>query len=768
MPITRCGISLRKRLEATGAIRQFQEGRPDRFPLQEVQAVVNDLLRIRGIEQGELQEIDQYLGDKIAQLKYDLHAQEVATVACCHAMSYDRVREQLISIRPPDELPQHIPRKLKAWVQCIFQCQKARSSLFRKAERAAMIQLLHVVVPAGSKSLQPIWKLLRAVGDGSVQELLPIAFVKKALVYCDYWMKLSDELEALQSSRRWSEAWALVKGMRRAANNPQIQELLRQGLKGYSMWASWNPNIDLINKWNSPVLSSHRHQLAIILDLEGPDTTGAQHGTLGGASISPNDSLQSRALEAASWAVNLGEGGVRCLADFCTSVDGLTEQGVGLLESILELGAPNTIAEAGILFRFSGEYTSRPSVNSRISILVPSLYAVQTSQKLQQLLGAELQDYSHETLRDAQINCYAELQEGDPNNRIAFGIIKLARALISANWLTHYWSAEYTQMLHQIPPEEDVSNILDRISRTEGRERQTHVEYLVEKLCAGPQASTAAHGESPDDGQPEDPIWTFPTDVDRERLRHILARVEWADKATRTACVQRAEDEEDNFVQSLNIIMSDNTDHVCVKLARFLGALAIKSGNLARCWKTLLLAMMRARPKGLLDRLGESLSFQSWQDWLNCLQRIFADGYLDPEGQLGFTKPKIREWQLRKMSLGRAGSGASTATRSTGGLSMSRRESLCEPGTPLTIPALPESEDQPGVRCDVNKSHNTLSDVAEKGTRDCKTSVGSSEVIPWYEREIDSLNTYKSCACPVKGASGTRRAAINEDEGIYN
>lgn len=567
--------------------------------------------------------------------------------------------------------------------------------------------------------------------------------------------------------------WALVKGMRRAAENPQIQELLRQGLKDYPMWAAWSPDIELINKWNSPVLSSHRQQLAIILDLAGPDTTGYQHGTLRGASISPNDSVQTRALKAASRAINFGKEGVKCLVDFCTSVDGLTEQGVGLLESILELDAPKKIAAAGVLFQFSREYASRPSVSSRIPILVAALHATQTSHALQHLFGAELSDNIYETLRDAQIKCHVELQRGDPNDRIAFGIVSLARALVSADWLTHYWTAEYNQMLRRIPSQRDVIWALHRISRTEGSERQGHVEYLIDKLCAGPQASTATYGESPDDSQPEDPIWTFPTDIDRERLRHMLAKVEWADKATTTACVKRAEDEEDSFVQSLNTIISDPTDQGCVNLARFLGALVIKSGNLGQCWKNLLLSMMRGRPKGLLDRLGDSLTFRSWQDWLNCLQHIFGEGYLDPEGQLGFTELKIREWQRRKMSLSRANSGASTATRSTGGLStdsdfrlhrlsLSTYGSRSDAGTQLTIPGLPELEDQP------DDSYNTLSNTAGKGTRDARTSVGNSEVMPWYALEIKSFNINESCVCLLEGASGSRRAVIDEDEDIYN
>ncbi|KAI3339483.1 hypothetical protein F4824DRAFT_487867 [Ustulina deusta] len=763
--LRRC-VPLRKQLEATNAIQQLQEGRPDRFPLQEVQAVISDLLRTRGIKQDDWQKIDKFLSDRLDQFKNELYAHEVAIVACCHVMSNERVRGQLISTRPLDELSQHIQWKLKSWIQCIFQCQRARSSLFTKVERAAIIQLLHAVVPAGSTRFQPIWKLLCAIGDGRVQELFPIAFVKKVLVYSDYWSRLSSELEALRSFKRW---WTLVKGMRRAADSPQIQELLRQRLNNYSMWASWNPNIELINEWESPVLSNCRQQLAIILDLEGPDTTGGQHGTLRGACLYHDDSVQNRALQAASWAINIGKEGVNCLVEFCTSIEGLSEQSVVLLESILELDTPEKITEAGILFRFSREYMQIPSVSSRIPLLVSVLYAVQASHKLQQLLGEELMGRLHETLRDAQIKCYDQLQKGDPSNRVAFGIIKLARALISANWLTQYGSTEYNEMLSQIPSEGEVSRRLDRISRTEGRERQDDVEFLIEKLCAGPRASATAQSKLAEDVQLEDPVWTVPMDVDRERLRNILAGMEYVDRATATACVKRAQDEEDSFIQSLNTMIGVNTDQVCVNLARYLGRFATKPSNLDQCWKSLLLGMMRAKPNGLLDRLGEDLSLPSWQTWLNCLQHIFGESYLDPEGQLGFTKAKIRQWQLRKISLGRNDSGASTATRSTGGLSVdssltshrsrfSRGGSLCEPGTPLTIPMLHELDGQ-----------NAWSATPRTGTLAAETSVGGSGDIPWYEREIELLNAIKRHVDLSEQASGKNWAGIiGEDEDIYN
>ncbi|KAK5633619.1 hypothetical protein RRF57_009333 [Xylaria bambusicola] len=565
--------------------------------------------------------------------------------------------------------------------------------------------------------------------------------------------------------------------MRRAAESPNIRELLRERLEGYTMWASWNPNIELISDWASPLLANCRQKLGVVLDLEGPDTTGGQHSTLRGASLSQDDSVYSRVLRAASCAIRFGEEGVKCLIEFCASIDGLTERSVGLLESIVELDNPTRFAEAGILFHFPREYILNPSVNGRISILISALHAMDGSQTLQQLLESDVVGRLYETLRDAQNICTNQLRKGDPSDRMALGIVRLARVLISATWLSHRWTIEYTEMLNQIPPEGELTRALDRISRSAGIEKQKDVDFLIEKLCAGPCAINGARNESLDGIRPEDPVWAVPMDLDRERLRQILARIECIDKAAATLCIKAAQTENDGFVQSLCTMIGVDTDQVCVNLAGCLGPQVRRSGNLDPCWKTLLLGMMRARPTDLLDRLSESLSLQSWQSWLKCLQHIFGDGYLDPEGQLGFTKTKIRQLTRRKISLTRAVSISSTATRSTEGSSptsgpahhhwgLHRTDSLSELATPLTIPALQELDDQPGVFFKASDNQHALGHPVRTATF-TETSIGSGSPIPWYERDNELIN---SRAAPVglEGTPGMGCGVIDEDEDIYN
>jgi len=766
LPILAGSAQLRKKLEATDAKRQLEEGRPDRFSLLAVQTAVNEVLRARKIETN-LQRCDEFLTEELFRFKDELYIHEVAIIASCHVLSHDRVREQLILIRPDaDILREHFLWKLKAYVQCLFHCQKANSTLFLTCEAVVIIELLHIVIPAGSKHIRPVWKLLRVIGDDRVQELFSIKFVKQTLLQCGYWHTLNSKLKALRSSRDWSEAWILVKGIRGVAADPKIQEILREALDSYSMWAAWAPDEDRINGWNAPALSGYRERLALLLDLEGPDMTGKQHRTLRGALVHQNDSVQIRALQAVSVATHVGTEGIECLAEFCANNRTITENNVELLESILELGVPGRIAQAKGLFRFARDYTSTNSVNQRIALLVYALSVVHDSPKLQRVLNSTLHlpRCSHETLTAAQTKVHLELLKGSSDIRLATNISLLARTLVAARWLRTYWTAAYNEMLRQVPSEGEVTKRIKELARATTAVRESHVEYLIDKLCAGPPAKQPASTEAHDTAKPEDPIWIMPMDVDRERLRHILRAKTWMDKATTTACVKRSVDEDDSFVQELNTIINDDTDQVCVNLARYLGPVVVRTRKLDACWKRLLLSMMRRRPRGLLDRMGETQSLQSWQNWLNNLRHIYGEGHLDPEGQLGFTKAKILQWERRKMTLSRADSSASTATRSTGISGVSLFSDTDTTGS-ATTPNTPPSSFDP-FRHSFSMRRLQKPPAAQTDSSEEASSVGKNENIPWYEREIGLLNAPKSHA--VTSDNDPEDVHELADEDIYD
>ncbi|KAI0391099.1 hypothetical protein F5Y17DRAFT_25748 [Xylariaceae sp. FL0594] len=122
--------------------------------------------------ENDLQRSDQFLTEDLLRCKDELYIYVVAIIGCCHVLRHDLVREQLILVRPDaDVLQELFMWKLKAYVQCLFHCQKANSSLFLTYETLVIVELLRNVIPAGSKRIRPVWKLLRVVGDDKMQEL---------------------------------------------------------------------------------------------------------------------------------------------------------------------------------------------------------------------------------------------------------------------------------------------------------------------------------------------------------------------------------------------------------------------------------------------------------------------------------------------------------------------------------------------------------------------------------------------------------------------
>jgi hypothetical protein len=373
-------------------------------------------------------------------------------------------------------------------------------------------------------------------------------------------------------------------------------------------------------------------------------------------------------------------------------------------------------------------------------------------------------------LKAAQDKFHDEILKGCPNMRLAHHISALARALASAHWLREYWTPDYIEMLSQIPSEGELTRMIRELSRATTSVKERNIAFLIDKLCAGPPTRYSALHEPQEDFQPEDPIWSVSMDLDRERFREILGRMSWMDKTMATACVKRSGEEDDCFVQELNTIINDDTDQVCVNLARYFRPVAAKTGHrLDPCWKHLLMGMMRRRPRGLLDRLGEMQSLQSWQDWLSNLRYIYGEGHLDPEGQLGFTKSKIFQWQQRKISLSRADSDASTATRSTGSFStgndsFQRRNVHNDLGTPLTIPS-PRLE--PFTHAHLSQGQNKMPEVLAESV-EIGPSARNGRGVPWYEQEIELLNAFKPSVTTDEKVPKISGGFVDDDEDIYN
>ncbi|KAI0146248.1 hypothetical protein GGR57DRAFT_494305 [Xylariaceae sp. FL1272] len=344
-------------------------------------------------------------------------------------------------------------------------------------------------------------------------------------------------------------------------------------------------------------------------------------------------------------------------------------------------------------------------------------------------------------LTAAQEKLHVQLLQKRTDRRLAIQTSSLARALLSARWLQESWTTEYFNMLTQVPTEAEIERSIVEITRGIESAREWHFAFMIGRVCA-PVANSSPSLEAQ-----ETP-------------------------------------------QELSTFIVDDTDIVCVNLARYLGPLASRSLGLNSCWKHLLMGMMRRRPRNLLDRLGEDIeSAGTWQEWLKNLGLIYGDGFLDPEGQLGFTKIKILKRSQRRMSLNRQPSDASTAT-STGSLanpgdapqdySLERmRHSLGDAVEPFNDEAFPGNTHKPNkpntTPTATSSAHHARSlrkgagNPQSQPTRVEITNSDESQAdIPWYERQSEVLRVFKPYTTSDGDMSQGSGALVHEDENIYD
>ncbi|KAK1749849.1 hypothetical protein QBC47DRAFT_439960 [Echria macrotheca] len=213
-------------------------------------------------------------------MRGELGTHESAILACLHLLSHPQARGQILSIKP-DAADRDVffEARLDVYLQLIIHSRRANPGVCSEDEITAAKELLDVL-KGRSKDFPSILGLLRAVGHGTCQEALPVSLIERVLKLSHYQANLTRELDSLRRARHWFDAYKLVCGLRDIVSLPMADRLLVDMFPDYPMWAAWRPDFRRILSWESPNISPYRSRLGPVLDLEGPDTTGQQRGTL--------------------------------------------------------------------------------------------------------------------------------------------------------------------------------------------------------------------------------------------------------------------------------------------------------------------------------------------------------------------------------------------------------------------------------------------------------------------------------------------------------
>lgn len=223
----------------------------------------------------------------------------------------------------------------------------------------------------------------------------------------------------------------------------------------------------------------------------------------------------------------------------------------------------------------------------------------------------------------------------------------------------------------------------------------------IPTAAAAADATPCPPQPSPPKPQPQpqpqsDTIWDLDLGHDHTLFRdQVLVPLRATAPDLASACLRQARREPRSLVCRLLALLpggGGDGDMVCVNVAAFLGPRTAATASTASSspssptspllpsplpsparrvhdvWLALLLHLMRARPRGLLDRCAAALPGRQWAAWVRNLRALYGAAFLDPDGGLGITEDAIRAWDARlraRRGVGRSVSARTHATAAT-------------------------------------------------------------------------------------------------------
>ncbi len=216
---------------ATDAARLLQQAMPAQFPLAQLQAITNALIRTtvsatssalrRKSVAPFTQECDILLSGEVAALSGEMYTQEAGILACLHAFTHEQARGQLFMLRPDEK--NRMSSSTKGW-PCIFRSWSSPARPTLKPVPAMRLwpprnclpwsRATPRIFPPSSGSSSP-WRT--APRDA----LLPTELISMALKRSHYHANLRKELDGLRHQKRWLSAYKLVSGLRDTISLPK-------------------------------------------------------------------------------------------------------------------------------------------------------------------------------------------------------------------------------------------------------------------------------------------------------------------------------------------------------------------------------------------------------------------------------------------------------------------------------------------------------------------------------------------------------------------
>ncbi|KAK0609261.1 hypothetical protein B0T14DRAFT_567212 [Immersiella caudata] len=463
--------SWQQQLRQTKAKEWLLSGHLDKFPIAEIQKIGDRVLKdksplLRKIAPRS-EECDVLFANELLSVKGELGTHESAILSCLHLLSYAQARGQVLSIKPdPVQVDLFFERRLNIYLQCIIHSRRANPDVCSEEETSAARDCLGVS-QGRTKDFPSILRLLEAVGYETCEAVLPLGLIKKVLTVSHYQENLTRELNTLKNARQWFDAYKLVYSLRNIVGLPRADQMLRDTFPDYPMWAAWRPDTKRIMSWESPNLAPYRSQLLAALDLEGPDTTGQQRGTLRMSSPgaftglsepthSTDRHILDRLLDVLDSSLAIGLATVDLLIALCVEREDVSERTLSQLEAAVSV---NNDAASKVLANLVRVLSPSTKPITRMSAFASAVHILTQYPALRVPFGVFL-DLGHRASgaftagQDLLSQC---LTENNPDiEPVCSSVLKLGHALLSADWLHGQWQLDFIKFLRQLPTEDEI------------------------------------------------------------------------------------------------------------------------------------------------------------------------------------------------------------------------------------------------------------------------------------------------------------------------
>ncbi|KAK4454213.1 hypothetical protein QBC34DRAFT_155264 [Podospora aff. communis PSN243] len=501
-----------QKLRQTEAKERMLSGRLDKFPIPEIQKIGDRVLKdksplLRKITP-QSEECDVLFANELLTVKGQLGTHESAILSCLHLLSYTQARGQILSIRPDPRQPDvFFERRLGVYLQCIILSRRANSEVCSEEEASAAEDCLGVL-QGRAKDFPSILRLLEAVGYETCEAVLPLELIKRALKVSHYQENLTRELNALKHARQWFDAYKLVYSLRNVVGLPRADQMLRDTFPDYPMWAAWRPDSRRIMSWESPNLVPYRDQLLTILDLEGPDTTGQQRGTMRmsspGAFTGPSQSTHTtqrdildRLLDILDSSLAVGPGTVNLLIALCIEREDVSERTLTQLEAAVQI-VNDAVSET--LASFVRALSPGSELITRMSAFGSAVGILTQHPALRVPFGVSF-DINHRASgaftagQSLFSRCLAESHRDCAS--VGSSVLALGRALLSAEWLHSQWQPDFVELLHRLPTEEELWASVQAIEGQGGAPGSVadYIGFLATRLGGVQIAASEAIGD---------------------------------------------------------------------------------------------------------------------------------------------------------------------------------------------------------------------------------------------------------------------------------